>query len=29
MEKLEHFEQKKEYAVFRPVGEFSFDEWLI
>jgi hypothetical protein len=26
MKKLEHFEQKKEYAVFRPVGEFSFDE---
>ena len=26
MRKLEHFEQKKEYAVFRPVGEFSFDE---
>jgi hypothetical protein len=23
---LEHFEQKKEYAVFCPVGEFSFDE---
>ena len=21
-----HFEQKKEYAVFRPVGEFSFDQ---
>jgi hypothetical protein len=26
MRKLEHFEQEKEYAVFRPVGEFSFDE---
>jgi hypothetical protein len=26
MRKLEHFERKKEYAVFRPVGEFSFDE---
>ena len=23
---MEHFEQKKEYAVFCPVGEFSFDE---
>lgn len=26
MKKLEHFELKKEYAVFRPVGEYSFDE---
>jgi hypothetical protein len=26
MRKLEHFESKKGYAVFRPVGEFSFDE---
>ena len=26
MEKLEHFEQKKEYAMFCPVGEFSSDE---
>jgi hypothetical protein len=26
MKKLDHFEQKKEYAVFCPVGEFSFDE---
>ena len=26
MRKLEHFEQKKEYAVFCPVGEFSSDE---
>ena len=26
MKKLEHFEQKPGYAVFRPVGEFSFDE---
>ena len=26
MKKLEHFEQKKEYAVFCPVGEFSFEE---
>jgi hypothetical protein len=26
MRKLEHFERKKEYAMFRPVGEFSFDE---
>lgn len=26
MRKLEHFETKKGYAVFRPVGEFSFDE---
>jgi hypothetical protein len=26
MKKLEHFEQKKEYAVFCPIGEFSFDE---
>jgi|SRR5580658_1773909 hypothetical protein len=26
MKKLEHFELKKGYAVFRPVGKFSFDE---
>jgi hypothetical protein len=26
MRKLEHFESKKDYAVFHPVGEFSFDE---
>ncbi len=26
MKRLEHFEPKKGYAVFRPVGEFSFDE---
>ena len=26
MRKLEHFERKKGYAVFCPVGEFSFDE---
>jgi hypothetical protein len=26
MRKLEHFESKKDYAVFRPVGEFSLDE---
>ncbi len=26
MSKLEHFEQKKGYAVFRPVGELSFNE---
>lgn len=26
MKKLEHFELKKGYALFRPVGEFSFDE---
>ena len=26
MRKLDHFELKKGYAVFRPVGEFSFDE---
>jgi hypothetical protein len=26
MKKLEYFEQKKEYAVFCPVGEFSSDE---
>jgi hypothetical protein len=26
MEKLEHFEQKKKYAVFCPVGKFSSDE---
>jgi len=26
MKKLEHFELKKGYAVFRPVGELSFDE---
>ena len=26
MRKLEHFELKKGYAVFRPAGEFSFDE---
>jgi hypothetical protein len=26
MKKLEHFELKEEYAVFCPVGEFSFDE---
>jgi hypothetical protein len=26
MRKLEHFEPKKGYAMFRPVGEFSFDE---
>jgi hypothetical protein len=26
MRKLEHFERKPGYAVFRPVGEFSFDE---
>jgi hypothetical protein len=26
MRKLEHFEPKEEYAVFCPVGEFSFDE---
>jgi hypothetical protein len=26
MRKLEHFQSKKGYAVFRPMGEFSFDE---
>ena len=26
MKKLEHFEQKPGYAMFRPVGEFSFAE---
>jgi hypothetical protein len=26
MRKLEHFKRKKGYAVFSPVGEFSFDE---
>jgi hypothetical protein len=26
VKKLEHFEQKNGYAVFCPVGEFSFDE---
>jgi hypothetical protein len=26
MSKLAHFARKKGYAVFRPVGEFSFDE---
>ncbi len=26
MKKLEHFEQKKEHAVFCPVGQASFDE---
>ena len=26
MRKLEHFEPKKGYAVFCPMGEFSFDE---
>jgi hypothetical protein len=28
MRKLKHFKQKQGYAVFRPVGEFSFDEMV-